>query len=237
MVTSVDIREGRTFLGRELPGLALCDTRIIVPGEGTNISNLPYESSPPLEVLLEERKAIDEMIQDEENPFDENSVLRKNGVHVLIHHTHSWESFLPHLPGVIDRDLAIHNEMNITKIGEQLGRQLNNRGIQTKVDTTNMTNKIHNRNVSPSHAYSLSREIIESSLQENTDINFIFDLHRDAARREQTTVTIDNEVYARTLFVIGEGHPDYKANLEYNQLEKMYPGLSRGIFGKDSSHF
>jgi stage II sporulation protein P len=128
--------------------------------------------------------------------------------------------------------------MNITKVGESLSRELTERGIQTDVDTTNMTASLHSRDMQWHQAYLLSREIVKTSIEENKEINYIFDLHRDSTRRDVTIVTINNEVYARILFVIGESHPDYEKNLKlakelHYKLEEKYPGLSRGVFGKD----
>ncbi|MDA6082953.1 stage II sporulation protein P, partial [Escherichia coli] len=57
----------RTFLGRELPGFSIFDTGIAVAGEGTDFTNLPVESAPPLEVLLKEKELAMNDGQNEEN--------------------------------------------------------------------------------------------------------------------------------------------------------------------------
>ena len=49
------IRE--VYLGRELPAFSLFDTEIVVAGEGTNYTNMPIESAPPLEILQAEKEA------------------------------------------------------------------------------------------------------------------------------------------------------------------------------------
>jgi len=64
--TTIKTTDTRTFLGNEIPGLRMYDTEIVVAGEGTNLTNLPYESAPPTEVLLNERNASDELLK--ENP-------------------------------------------------------------------------------------------------------------------------------------------------------------------------
>ena len=47
----------RSLLGRELPAFSLFDTEIIVAGEGTDYTNMPIESAPPLEILQAEKEA------------------------------------------------------------------------------------------------------------------------------------------------------------------------------------
>ena len=47
----------RSLLGRELPAFSLFDTEIAVAGEGTNYTNMPIESAPPLEILQAEKEA------------------------------------------------------------------------------------------------------------------------------------------------------------------------------------
>ncbi|MED4171126.1 stage II sporulation protein P [Halalkalibacterium halodurans] len=242
MATSIEMGDIRSLLGRELPGLALFDTRIIVAGEGTNLSNMPFESPPPMEVLLEEREAVMESSDEEEADTEStpDTERQTDSTRVFIHHTHSWESFLPHLPGVENPNQATHNEMNIIKVGERLGDALEKHGIQAAVDKTDMTALLHERNVRPSRAYEVSREIVQEAIEEQDDLSFIFDLHRDSVRRDGTTVTINGKEYAQVLFVIGESHPDYEKNLElatklHEKVEEKYPGLSRGVFGRDRS--
>ncbi|WP_096189600.1 stage II sporulation protein P [Evansella halocellulosilytica] len=249
LATSLDPGDVRSLLGREIPGLATFNTRIVVAGEGTDFTTLPYESSPPLEVLMEEREASYEESADESeegSTESESSDQERDYTHigddkpsVLVYHTHSWESYLPHLNvGNDDPNLATHNEVNITMVGEEFGKELEKRGFNVIVDTTNMTNKLHEREWETHQSYELSREIVDSTLEEDPDIDFFFDLHRDSVRRDVTTVETDGQTLARTFFVIGESHAEYEKNEQvanefHDHIEDLSPGLSRGLFSRD----
>lgn len=55
MATNIRFNDVRSFVGKELPGFGKYDTEIVIAGEGTNYSNLPIESSVPLEEVVKER--------------------------------------------------------------------------------------------------------------------------------------------------------------------------------------
>lgn len=231
----------RSLLGRELPGFALYDADIYVAGEGTDYTSLPIESSPPMEVLLEERKASLEQIEQLEEkdiaPPEQTTGERKV---VFIYHSHSSESFLPHLEGVTDPSHAHHQEVNITLVGQRLAQELEKRGIGAISDETNMVEELNERGLRYGSSYQVSREIVQKVMANNENITFLFDLHRDAQRRDKTTVTINGKEYARVFFVVGKAHRNYEENLkfvnEFNEkLDSAYPGLSRGIITKDRS--
>ncbi len=119
MTTSVNFQDPRSLLGRELPGFSLYDSEIILAGEGTNFTNIPYESPPPLEVLLAEREAAQEQLQEEETPPAPAPSQTTGGKKVVyIYHTHTQESYLPALKGVTNPNFAHHPTVNVTKVGK-----------------------------------------------------------------------------------------------------------------------
>lgn len=138
MATSVNPDDPRSLLGSELPGFALYDSKIIVAGEGTDYTNMPYESAPPLEVMLAERQASLEDLEKADKKHEEKQVpppTQTTGGRrvVYIYHTHTRESYLPALKGVTDPDLAFHRTVNVTKVGEKLAEELEKRGIGAEV--------------------------------------------------------------------------------------------------------
>ncbi|TLS38357.1 stage II sporulation protein P [Pseudalkalibacillus caeni] len=239
--TSVKPGDIRSLLGRELPGFALYDSKILIAGEGTDYTNLPNESAPPVEELLKERKVAEEQLKvsDPQQPIAP-PVQTTNGKKVVyIYHTHSWESFLPllGLEGSKDTNKASDGKTNITLIGEKLGEELEKRGIGTQVDTTNIGSVLNNKGWDSYKSYDASRPIVQSAMGSNQDLQFFFDLHRDSFREKVTTATINNKSYARTFFVIGKENPHYEQNYQmatelHKALEKRYPGLSRGVIEK-----
>ncbi|OEH93685.1 stage II sporulation protein P [Bacillus solimangrovi] len=235
--TNINFDDPRSFLGRELPYFSIYDGEILVAGEGTDYTNMPFESAPPIEVLLQEREASLESLKESDKPKP-SPVLTTNGKNVVfLYHTHSRESYLPHLPNAKTGDEAYHHEVNVTMVGERLKQELEARGIGTVVDKTDFTQNILSKGIHYSRSYDESRPVIKQAINNNKDLQYFFDIHRDWQTKDNTTVTINEEKYARTFFVIGGEHAKYEKNLQlaktmHQLLDEKYPGLSRGITTK-----
>ncbi|WP_017755847.1 stage II sporulation protein P [Calidifontibacillus oryziterrae] len=239
LATSINPDDPRSLLGRELPGFSLFDGEIIVAGEGTNYTNMPYESSPPMEVLLQEREASIESLEElnKDDPVAPPVLTTKGRKVVYIYATHSRESYLPHLPPGTKDNEAYHHEVNVTKVAEKLGQELENRGIGVQVELTDFTNKLQEKGIDYHSSYDVSRPAMKDAIANNRDLTYFLDLHRDSQPREFTTVKINGENYARTMFVIGGEHAKYEQNLKlatefHTLLDEKYPGLSRGVTKK-----
>ncbi|WP_332632438.1 stage II sporulation protein P [Halalkalibacter flavus] len=246
-ITNINFDDPRTFLGRELPGFSFYDGTIVVAGEGSDFTNMPTsESAPPMDVILAEREAASESLlnmneetSDERNDMSAESQSTENKV-VHIIHSHSRESFLPELKNASEPDDAWHADVNVTLVGERLGKELEKRGIGTEVDKTDISGMLSERGWSYPQSYEASRDLIKTAMENNQDLEFFFELHRDALRRDITTVTINGIEYARTYFVIGKNNPNYQKNQKLAEdlhylIEKQYPGLSRGVLIKDGT--
>ncbi|MFC3882985.1 stage II sporulation protein P [Bacillus songklensis] len=241
--TRVNLDDPRSLLGNELPGFYHFDSEIIVAEEGTDYTTIPYESSPPLEVLMAEREASIQNLSEVDKPRGENDPVQPRASStdgknvVFIYHTHSTESYLPHLKGVTDPNAAFHSKVNITMVGQKLGEELRKRGIGTQVSIEDMNKRLKQKGWSYSKSYAASREVVQSALASNRDLQFLFDLHRDSNRREATTVTINGKDYAKLAFIIGGENANYERNEKlakdlYKMINKKYPRLSRGVFTK-----
>ena len=55
--SNINLNDPRSLLGRELPGFFQFDGKIVVAGEGSNYTNMPMESAPPIEIMKAEREA------------------------------------------------------------------------------------------------------------------------------------------------------------------------------------
>jgi stage II sporulation protein P len=149
---------------------------------------------------------------------------------VGIYHTHTAESFIPnsgaaHKPGGQIGD--------IVAVGEALVKRLNQHGIPAL-----QSKNIHDY---PSFmkAYNVSEITLQKMLAENPSLQMIFDIHRDAAKREDVTTTINGLDVAKITIVVATGQPDLVqphwqqnhafAKLIDAKLNQEYPGLSRGI--------
>lgn len=250
MVTSFNPEDPRTLIRREIPGFVYFDGEIVSAGEGVNYTDIPIESSPPLEVVMAEREAVAEELTEKEEEQDttdseedqqEPELSTEGRKVVYIYHTHNRESYLPHLPSATSADEAYHAEINITKVGQRLGEELEKRGIGTYVDMTDITQRLNDAGLQFADSYQESREVVEAAMAEQKDVTFMFDLHRDSVGKDKTTIEIDGKKYARTAIVIGRKNPHYESNLAFAEkleakMEEAYPGLNRMIYMPDKGN-
>lgn len=243
MATSLKPNDPRSLLGRELPGFASFDSNIVIAGEGTDYTNLPIESSAPLDVVLEDREATmpDESggEQDSEKKEEDKKEQRTTGEKnvVYIYNSHNTESFLPHLPEGTGINEAHHSEVNITKVSDRLAQSLEENGIGSSVETADIASILDEKGWEYYQSYNASKPVVKEALANNKDIQFIFDLHRDSQPREVTTKKIDGKAYAKLFFVVGGENANYEQNLKlatdlHNKIQDKYPGLSRGVITK-----
>lgn len=237
LATNIRPNDFRSLLGNELPGFSTFDTKIIVAGEGTDYTTLPVESSPPLEKILEDREAVfDEPEEADDSTEKGNQDKRTTGKRdvVFIYNTHNRESFLPSLPGVTDKDSAMHDKINVTKVSDRLAKSLEANGIGTSVDHTDFMPILNEKGWGYAKSYDASRSVVEEVFQDNKDIQYAFDIHRDSLSGDKTTTEIDGKKFAKIMIVIGDDNTDNQTNLAlatdlHKLLEKEYPGLSRGV--------
>lgn len=239
--TNINLDDPRSLLGRELPGFSLFDGKILVAGEGTNYTNLPIESAPPAEVLIEEQQAslqnIEELDSSEKKIAPPPTLTTGKEKRVYIYFSHTRESFLPYLKGVTDPDKAHHSEINVTKIGDHLQAQLESLGIGTMVDKTDIMSRLNQVGLTYGKSYDESRKVVEAAINTNQELTYLIDIHRDSRRKEDTTKEINGKTYAKLAFVVGAENPHYEKNLRlaneiHQKLEERFPGLSRGIIEK-----
>jgi len=205
------------------------------------------EFLPAMEDLLKDRdfdqERFDSIFDNMKSPkgVTEDSLHSTFGRDVIyIYHSHSRESFLPYLIDTDKPENAYHSKANITVVGEMLGRALEQRGVGTKVDSTDIVQELNLRGLDFGSSYKLSGERVRAASAESKDLEIFLDIHRDSLRKNSTTQEINGESFARLLFVVGTGHENFARNLSYTEgldslLSTEYPGLSKGILKKDSS--
>ncbi|MCR8870440.1 stage II sporulation protein P [Bacillus sp. AFS026049] len=242
--TNISLEDPRSLLGRELPGFSIFDNEILVAGEGTNYTNMPYESSPPVDVLNEERDAslqnLDEIKEPDKGVTNQPNQTTNGRKVVEIYHSHNRESYLPYLKGVTDPDLAYHSKINITKLGERMVEDLADKGIGSSLDKTDIMGNLNNKGLNYAKSYQESRKSVQTALANNKDLEYLIDIHRDSKRKKHTTITLRGKEYAKIAFVIGGNNPNYEknaalANKLHKALEKKYPGISRGVMKQGGS--
>jgi stage II sporulation protein P len=245
LITSIEPGDIRSLLGSELPGFNIYDSDIIVAGEGTNYTNLPHESAPPVETMMKEREvATDKLKQlDKQDKQDHDKVtppVKTTGDKkvVYLYNSHNTESYLPVLKGATNADSAYSSKVNVTDVSERLARDLQKRGIGTIVNQKSIQAILKKKGLQYGQSYDVSRNVVAAALKNHPDIQLILDIHRDSAATG-TTATINGEKYSRISFILGEANPHYDENKQMaialnNMLEDQYPGLSKGVFGKSN---
>ncbi|MEH7390902.1 stage II sporulation protein P [Bacillus sp. JJ1474] len=242
LATNIKPTDIRTFLGRELPGYSIFDTGIEVAGEGTDYTNLPFESAPPIDFLLKEKEIASENLPSEDTPDGTAAPPLDGKKSVYIYHSHSWESFTPLLKGVNHPDEAVssNERVNVIAVGNRLSAKLGLKGIGVEHDKTNMASLLNQKDWDYNQSYLLSREVTKTAMASNKDLKFLIDIHRDSQGRELTMKEINGKKYARLFFVVGKEHKNYQKNLQlatelHHRLEAKFPGISRGVFKKGKS--
>ena len=163
------------------------------------------------------------------NDFGHNDVYNK--VDIYLYNTHQTENY----------SYERVNEYNVSETvllaSYILREKLKDYNLNAYVETTNISNILKEHNWQYRYSYDASRMLINNFLQNNNP-DLIIDLHRDSSSYEKTTITFNDEPYARILFVVGKEHDGYEANMllaqELNELIKNeIPNLSRGISVKE----
>ncbi|WP_158553358.1 stage II sporulation protein P [Peribacillus saganii] len=158
----------------------------------------------------------------------------------FIYFSHNRESFLPYFSNATKPEMAYHSAFNVSLVGERLGKALKHYGIRNNVSDADIITMLNEMNLDFGHSYDMSRQLVLEEKKKNHHAEIFFDIHRDALRKENTTAVINGKAYAQILFVVGTGHPNYQANLEFaNTLHRLlvanYPGLSKGVLLKDNT--
>lgn len=240
--SNINLDDPRSLLGRELPGFSLFDSRIIVADKGVNYTNMPVESAPPTEVMKAESEAalqnLDDVQVGESTPNPPPGLTTGDRKVVYLYFTHNRESYLPYLKGVTDPDDAYHSKVNVTKIGDKLKEVLEDNGVGTEVDKTDIMGNLNKKMLGFPLAYKESRPVVQTAMAQNRDLQYFIDIHRDSRRKKDTTTTINGKPYARLAFIIGAEHDNYEQNLKlasklHQLLNKKYPGISRAVITKE----
>ena len=155
---------------------------------------------------------------------------------VFIYHSHSARIMVPE---VKSKKTAESSTRNITLLGTRLADQLDKLGVGSLHSATDYPTAVKNYNWLLSYKY--SKKTVLTAMADNKDLRFFFDIHRDSQHRKETTATISGKDYAQVFFIIGHGNPDWKKNEAFaseihDELERKYPGLSRGIWGKTTAN-
>jgi stage II sporulation protein P len=261
-LTDINPSDPKSLLAGELPGMSLNDAILIRKGLGTDTAVGPEDNAPissdtvgglhegegtnaagegtdpdPLPGQTAEPAAGNEGSGNSGGDKGETGKPTTGDSKVVfIYHSHNRESWYPVLT---DKSKDPNSSTkNITLVGKRLAQKLEEEGIGAQHSNTDYPTAIQNYRWELSYKYSM--KTVKEALASNKDLKFIFDIHRDSQKRKYTTIDINGKSYAQVYFIIGHKNPNWEQNEAFatkihEALDKKYPGISRGIWGKTAA--
>ena len=156
---------------------------------------------------------------------------------VVLYCTHNGETYIP------DSGKARNDGERglVNKVAAGMTGRLESAGMQA-----DFINRIHDY---PDYdkSYTNSRETVKKVIATEKSMLALFDIHRDSipGKKSAETINIKGQSSARILIIVGtderKEHPHWKKNMAfaeklYQQGEKMYPGLIKGVRTKSGTY-
>lgn len=159
-----------------------------------------------------------------------NEIQNKDPI-IYIYNTHQTENYSTDY--LADYTIT----PNIMIASYMLKENLEEYGIYSYVEENSVKEVLNKNKWKYAKSYKVTRKFMEKRNKEITTFKYYIDLHRDSVKKKHTTTTINGINYAKIMLLVGLDHKNYKENLEEatkinNLLNKMYPGISRGIYKK-----
>lgn len=166
-----------------------------------------------------------EMIKNEIKVFNERAP------NVYIYNTHQTEKYAYNKVNSYNLDYDVYFASFILK------SYLNDFGILSTVEDEKVSKVLSDKGLTYKDSYLASRFLLEKAKENNNDLKYFIDLHRDSVTYEMTTCKYDGKSYAKILFVLGmefEGYGENEKMINYlnEKLKSINPCLSRGVSKK-----
>lgn len=186
---------------------------------------------------LAEQSALE---QTKEETKEETKDQTKNPFKVLLLFTHSQESYQPIVKAASGKAAVYDEKTNIYQLKDTISKHFSTNGIQTDVLEVDVMKELKLKGKTFSYSYNFVRPYLAKRLEEQS-YDLVIDLHRDSAKRDATTLTYNNESYARIAIVIGAEHKNYRWNTAYAEslsasMNGIVPKISRGVISKSGDN-
>lgn len=150
---------------------------------------------------------------------------------VYIYNTHQKEEY------TVEKNEPYNITPTVLTTSYMLEEQLLKYGIKSVVEESSVSEVLNKNKWKYASSYKVTKTFLEKAKEKYPSLKFYIDVHRDSVKYSITTKTIKDKKYARVMFLIGLENKNYKENLKVteainNEVEKKYPGLSRGIYKK-----
>ena len=163
-------------------GFSTYYSEIAVAGEGTNESNIPKEPNVSLEELTKQRNANLDATQKQSENSTNNIQQNPFSFTILI----VENPFFPY-SGTTDPNAASSDKVNVSLLGDRLKIKLEEKGIGAINNKKDIVDMLLKRGLSYPSSYNVSREVVQETLAQNRDIQYLVDIHRDSSRKPLTT--------------------------------------------------
>ena len=150
---------------------------------------------------------------------------------IYIYNTHQTEEYTP-------SNYAEYSVRPTVSIADYIIQDyFNKNNYKTTIEKRSTKDILNINKWNYAYSYKASRILLEDAKNNNSNLKYFIDIHRDSLRKNKTTININNKNYAKIVFIIGLENNNYKENLKFvssinNSLNKNYPGLSKGIYKK-----
>ena len=136
-----------------------------------------------------------------------------------------------------DQEMYNDNKNGVIEAGKLLEERLNYYNINCVVEKKRVSTYLNKEGLEYSSSYVISRRFLEDVILNYSSLNYFIDVHRDSVDGDITTAIIDNNRYAKVMFVLGLDNGDYLKNKNLianlnDYLNNNYSGVSRGIYEK-----
>lgn len=150
---------------------------------------------------------------------------------VYLYNTHQTEEYTDN-----NKD-NIRVNPNVTITSYIIKDELLKNNINSIVMEDSISKYLKDNNLKYNSSYKASRYYLEKDYKLNKSLKYFIDLHRDSAKKNNTTININGKSYAKILFILGLENKNYQENLKTinkinNLINSKYKGLSRGIYKK-----
>lgn len=249
LLTNVNPSDPKTLLAREVPGLGANSPVLLRTGSGNKAVDAPEDYNPAADKPASDKpKQADASKRGQDKGRDtadqggqtdkSQSVKPGSKKVVMIYHSHPQESYNPLLGSSGDNPSSANFSKNVGVVGSMVTKELERKGLSTLHTLADYASSVKNYNYNYSYKY--SRATVKEALSQNQDLSYFIDIHRDSQRYKKTTTTLNGVTYAQVYFIIGHANPNWRKNEAFasrihSRLEKAYPGISRGIWGKTSA--
>lgn len=150
---------------------------------------------------------------------------------VYIYNTHQKEEY------TVEKNEPYNITPTVLTTSYMLEEQLLKYGIKSVVEESSVSEVLNKNKWKYASSYKVTKTFLEKAKEKYPSLKFYIDVHRDSVKYSITTKTINDKKYARVMFLIGLENKNYEENLKVteainSEVEKKYPGLSRGIYKK-----